>query len=52
MQIFYWLVFHERQTPTSMYLANRGYFVANYALVPHVPFPEQAVLSQMFWLLV
>ena len=34
------------KTPTSMYLANRGYFVANYALVPHVPFPEEAVVSQ------
>ena len=28
------------KTPTSMYLAHRGYKVANYALVPHVPFPE------------
>ena len=27
------------KTPTSMYLANRGYRVANYALVPNVPFP-------------
>jgi len=27
------------KTPTSMYLAHRGYRVANYALVPHVPFP-------------
>lgn len=27
------------KTPTSMYLAHRGYKVANYALVPHVPFP-------------
>ena len=27
------------KTPTAMYLANRGYRVANYALVPHVPFP-------------
>ena len=27
------------KTPTSMYLAHRGYWVANYALVPHVPFP-------------
>ena len=34
------------KTPTSMYLANRGYFVANYALVPHVPFPEEAVIEQ------
>ncbi|MGC6516948.1 MAG: pyruvate, water dikinase regulatory protein [Candidatus Puniceispirillaceae bacterium] len=34
------------KTPTSMYLANRGYFVANYALVPHVPFPEEAVKAQ------
>ena len=34
------------KTPTSMYLANRGYFVANYALVPHVPFPEEAVRDQ------
>lgn len=29
------------KTPTSMYLAHRGYKVANYALVPGVPFPEQ-----------
>lgn len=34
------------KTPTSMYLANRGYFVANYALVPHVPFPEEVVRDQ------
>lgn len=34
------------KTPTSMYLANRGYFVANYALVPHVPFPEDSVKGQ------
>ena len=27
------------KTPTSMYLANRGYRVANYALVPHIEFP-------------
>jgi len=27
------------KTPTSMYLAHRGYRVANYALVPHVEFP-------------
>ena len=27
------------KTPTSMYLAHRGYKVANYALVPGVPFP-------------
>ena len=27
------------KTPTSMYLAHRGYKVANYALVPEVPFP-------------
>ena len=28
------------KTPTSMYLAHRGYKVANYALVPNVQFPE------------
>ena len=27
------------KTPTSMYLAHRGYRVANYALVPNVAFP-------------
>ena len=27
------------KTPTSMYLAHRGYKVANYPLVPKVPFP-------------
>tara|TARA_B100000945_G_scaffold299398_1_gene280041 strand:- start:203 stop:1027 length:825 start_codon:yes stop_codon:yes gene_type:complete len=27
------------KTPTSIYLANRGYKVANYALVPNVEFP-------------
>ena len=27
------------KTPTAMYLANRGYRVANYALVPNVDFP-------------
>ena len=26
-----------------MYLANRGYWIANYALVPGVPFPLQIV---------
>ena len=31
------------KTPTSMYLANRGYWIANYALVPGVPFPLQIV---------
>ena len=31
------------KTPTSMYLANRGYFVGNYALVPGVPFPLEAI---------
>lgn len=34
------------KTPTSMYLANRGYFVANYALVPHVPFPEEHLVDK------
>ncbi len=28
------------KTPTSMYLAHRGYKAANYALVPQVPFPK------------
>ena len=28
------------KTPTSMYLANRGYKAANYALMPQVPFPQ------------
>ena len=28
------------KTPTSMYLAHRGYKVANYALVPNVDFPR------------
>ena len=27
------------KTPTSMYLGHRGFKVANYALVPGVPFP-------------
>ena len=31
------------KTPTSMYLAHRGYKVANYALVPGVPFPMDYV---------
>ena len=31
------------KTPTSMYLAHRGYKVANYALVPHVPFPAHYI---------
>ena len=31
------------KTPTSMYLANRGYWVANYALVPSVPFPIETI---------
>ena len=31
------------KTPTSMYLAHRGYKVANYALVPHVPFPAHHI---------
>ena len=31
------------KTPTSMYLAHRGYKVANYALVPNVPFPAHHI---------
>ena len=31
------------KTPTAMYLANRGYRVANYALVPNVSFPLKHV---------
>lgn len=31
------------KTPTSMYLANRGYWVANYALAPAVPFPLEKI---------
>ena len=31
------------KTPTSMYLAHRGYKVANYALVPGVPFPAHYI---------
>ena len=31
------------KTPTSMYLAHRGYKVANYALVPDVPFPQHSL---------
>jgi regulator of PEP synthase PpsR (kinase-PPPase family) len=31
------------KTPTSMYLAHRGYKVANYALVPSVPFPAHYI---------
>ena len=31
------------KTPTSMYLAHRGYKVANYALVPNVPFPAHYI---------
>ena len=31
------------KTPTSMYLAHRGYKVANYALVPDVPFPQHYI---------
>ena len=32
-------VSRSSKTPTSMYLAHRGYKVANYALVPRIPFP-------------
>ncbi|MDB2325346.1 kinase/pyrophosphorylase [Alphaproteobacteria bacterium] len=32
-------VSRSSKTPTSMYLAHRGYKVANYALVPGIPFP-------------
>ena len=34
------------KTPTSMYLANRGFRVANYALVPNVDFPIENVKLQ------
>jgi len=34
------------KTPTSMYLAHRGYKVANYALVPHVPFPVHHIADK------
>jgi regulator of PEP synthase PpsR (kinase-PPPase family) len=33
-------VSRSSKTPTSMYLAHRGYKVANYALVPNVAFPS------------
>ena len=38
------------KTPTSMYLANRGYRVANYALVPSVKFPLHLIenLPELF----
>ncbi|NBU13491.1 MAG: phosphoenolpyruvate synthase regulatory protein, partial [Alphaproteobacteria bacterium] len=29
------------KTPTSIYLANRGYKTANVPLVPNIPLPEQ-----------
>ena len=32
-------VSRSSKTPTSMYLAHRGYKVSNYALVPGIPFP-------------
>ena len=32
-------VSRSSKTPTSMYLAHRGYKVANYALVPGIKFP-------------
>ena len=32
-------VSRSSKTPTSMYLAHRGYKVGNYALVPGIPFP-------------
>ena len=38
-QTFYWSGITHIKTPTSMYLAHRGYKVANYALVPNVAFP-------------
>lgn len=34
------------KTPTSMYLAHRGFRVANYALVPGVPFPLDRLAGQ------
>ena len=38
------------KTPTSMYLANRGYHVANYALVPNVPFPIEKVKDKKLFI--
>lgn len=38
------------KTPTSMYLANRGYLVANYALVPNVPFPIHHVEGKQIFI--
>ena len=36
-------VSRSSKTPTSIYLAHRGYKVANYALVPQVPFPQHCL---------
>ena len=39
-------VSRSSKTPTSIYLANRGYKVANYPLVPGVPMPLDQVPSE------
>ena len=36
-------VSRSSKTPTSIYLANRGYKVANYPLVPGVPMPLEDI---------
>jgi regulator of PEP synthase PpsR (kinase-PPPase family) len=39
-------VSRSSKTPTSMYLANRGYKCANYPLVPGVPLPEELACAK------
>ena len=39
-------VSRSSKTPTSIYLAHRGYKVANYPLVPEVPMPMEEVPSK------
>ena len=42
--ILYWLVVSRTsKTPTSIYLANRGYKVANIPIIPNKNLPEQLI---------
>ena len=47
-----WYFTNVKNTNIYVFSQFECYFVANYALVPHVPFPEQAVLSQDVFMLV
>ena len=44
--IYYWWEYPEVQNATSIYLANRGYKVANYPLVPGIAPPIELMQNK------